>query len=299
MKHIFIINPKAGKKDETEEITRKVKSLLKEDEYEIYTTKSPLDATSFVKKRCEGTNEKLRFYACGGDGTLNEVANGAALKENVEITAYPSGSGNDFLKYFKDVNKFLDLEKLINGKTIECDLLSFNDKYILNIFNLGFDADVVIRMERYKHYPLVSGKVAYNLGVLVTVLKKTNNLLKVKIDGEEVFDGNAMLLTVSNAICYGGGYYCAPRAKIDDGLIDFCLVKKISKFTFAKMVNKYKKGLHLDDPKIQKVIVYKQGKVVEITGEKAFNYTRDGEVGSSNNIKIEMVHNALRFVIPE
>lgn len=299
MKHIFIINPTAGKKDSTEKVVKEIKGVLNEDEYIIYKTKAPLDATEYVKKMCEEIKEDVCFYACGGDGTLNEVANGAALCPNAYVTSYPIGSGNDFLKYFGDPKNFLDLKSLINGKRIAADILKFGDKYILNICNMGFDADVCIRMEKYKKLPLMSGKGAYNLGVLVTFLKKMNNKFKITIDDDEViFDDYSMLCTVSNGICYGGGYYCAPKALIDDGLIDVCIVKKISKFSMIKMIKKYKVGKHLEDPKFKDIIIYRTCKRVRIESEKPVNYSRDGEVGSSLNIYIELIPKGINFVIP-
>ena len=107
MKHIFVINPASGVKNRTQDIIDLVKQELKENEYLIYETKGTNDATLFVKKYIsEHPNEELRFYACGGDGTLNEVVNGAIGHENVEVTNYPIGSANDFLKYFDTLSCF-------------------------------------------------------------------------------------------------------------------------------------------------------------------------------------------------
>ena len=101
MKHIFVINPASGVKNRTEEITSLVKQVLSEEDYIIYETKGIGDAIIFVREFIVShPNDSLRFYACGGDGTLNEVVNGAIGYDNVEVTNYPIGSANDFLKYF-------------------------------------------------------------------------------------------------------------------------------------------------------------------------------------------------------
>ena len=103
MKHYFIINPVAGGKDRTEEISCTVKEAMKSaapnDAFEIYVTKGPMDASRAVKEKASG-GEELRIYACGGDGTLNECVNGAAGFENAAVTHYPTGTGNDFIKIF-------------------------------------------------------------------------------------------------------------------------------------------------------------------------------------------------------
>ena len=100
MKHIFVINPAAGAVDALEEIKKKVNSEAKGYDYEFYETKAPHDATEYIKSYCASHPEKVRFYACGGDGTLNEVVNGVVGFDNAEVGCIPSGSGNDFVKYY-------------------------------------------------------------------------------------------------------------------------------------------------------------------------------------------------------
>lgn len=297
MKHVFVINPAAGKKDITKKLKEKIYSILKEKDCDIHITQRPLDGKNYVKEYCEThQNDEIRFYSCGGDGTLNEVVNGAYGYKNVSIACYPSGSGNDFIKYFGKKEDFLKLENLVNGKAKEVDMLKLNDRFILNVFNLGFDANVAERMVNYKHLPLVSGKSAYILGIVVSFFHKLTTDMEVTVDGNIIYDGSGVLSAVSNAICYGGGFYCSPKAKVDDGLLDVIAVKKISRFKFLKFIKYYKKGTHLDEPKLKDLIVYKQGKVVRIKTTKPVNYAIDGEMGKSNDITISIVPKAIKFV---
>ena len=117
MKHVFIINPAAGKQDSTVEVAAAIRAVCVERglEYDILPTEYPKHAVELVKKKAvEYAGEAIRFYACGGDGTLNEVAAGAAGLANVSITHYPCGSGNDFIKLFGvDCQSFKKLENLI------------------------------------------------------------------------------------------------------------------------------------------------------------------------------------------
>jgi len=300
MKHLFVINPKAGKKDHTKDITAEIKKYLKEDQYDIHITTKTLEARDFVKNYCqEHQSEELRIYSCGGDGTLNEVTNGAFGYKNVSVACYPSGSGNDFIKYFGTAKHFLNIENLINGDTVDVDLMKHDDRYILNICNMGFDANVAIRRERFKRLPLFSGKGAYIAGVAVSLLSKLTHNFKVTIDDEIVHDGDGLLAAVANAICYGGGFYCAPRALVDDGLIDVCIVRKVSRIPFIKLIKFYKKGTHLDEPKLQRYIGYKKGKTVTVESEIPLNYAIDGELGVSKKITITIVPKSLKFVIPK
>lgn len=300
MKHIFIINPKAGKSDQTEKVKEAVKKELSEEEVVFYVTEGPLAARDFVIRYCkEHPEEEKRFYSCGGDGTLNEVANGAIGFPNTEIACLPIGSGNDFVKNFGKIADFRNLPELIKGRAVAIDAIRFNDHYLVNIFNLGLDADVCERMIRYKRLPLVSGKGAYILGLVVSFFSKFTQKMRIFVDGEEFFSGEATLCAAANGVCYGGGFYCAPQAKTDDGLMDILVVKKVSRIKFLKFVKKFKEGRHLDVPELKEYIFFRRGKVVEIEAEKPINCCFDGEITKDERIKIEILPKMLKFVVPE
>ncbi|MBQ2911916.1 MAG: acylglycerol kinase family protein, partial [Clostridia bacterium] len=109
MKHIFIVNPAAGGQDNTRKINEAVKKLASEKgfEYKIYISEHPKHSEEIVRKvMSEYKDETVRFYACGGDGTLNEVAQGVVDYDNVQLTNLPYGTGNDFIRIFKEDGEF-------------------------------------------------------------------------------------------------------------------------------------------------------------------------------------------------
>ena len=122
MYHLFIINPRAGKKRGTKQLEESIQSLGLPGE--LVHTKQAGDARRIARTMAE-LGEEIRIYACGGDGTLNEVVNGAAGFDNVAITNVPIGTGNDFLKIFgKDYKaRFLDLKALSEGPQAAMDLI--------------------------------------------------------------------------------------------------------------------------------------------------------------------------------
>lgn len=299
MKHIFIINPTAGVKNSFNLIKEEVEKLQDID-YVIYETKAKGDAISYVKNYLSNNSRELcRFYACGGDGTLFEVINGAVGFPNAEVSCVPIGSGNDFLKYFGNTEAFKNISDLVNGNTLCIDLLKINDTYVTNVFNIGFDSRVVVKQAKIKRWPLMTGKSAYNLSVFLSLFGKLSWKSKLYIDDELIYDGKMTLAAIANAKCYGGGYYCCPKALVDDGLLDVCFVKKVSVITFAKLVKKYKAGLHVDDPKIGKYLIYKQGRKVKLEIEKVLPYSADGEIEYTNNATLEIVDKCVKFVIPK
>ena len=299
MKYLFVINPAAGKKDRSRSIIEQIRALGNLENTEIYLTKGINDGRDFVHQYCLNHGDApLRIFSCGGDGTLNEVVNGAFGFNNVEIACYPSGSGNDFVKYFGEITDFLDFTQQINGKSMAVDLIRFNNRYAINIFNLGFDADAVVRMQKYKRWPLMSGKSSYIMGVLVSFLNKMGYQFTLTVDDLFLYEGKALLCAVANSICYGGGFYCAPHAKIDDGIIDVILVKKISRFAFIRMISTYKAGRHLETPKVAENIVYGQGKKVVIKCSQPLNFSIDGEMGKADTLSLEVVPKAIKFIVP-
>lgn len=299
MKHIFIINPKAGGKDSSDKIVNLIKQYEGKIDYYIYITKAIKDAYRYAKEFCENNQGELRFYACGGDGTLNEVINGVFGYPNVSVTNFPSGSGNDFIKYFDKRERFANLDNLINGEETQTDLLKVNDRYVVNVCNLGFDATVADNFYKFRAKPLVRGKSAYRLSVFYSLLFKMKYKCKLEIEDEIIHDGDVLLCAVANGFCYGGGYKCAPDAKVDDGLMDIILVESLSRFKFVKMIGKYKKGLHLQEPKVSKYIKYHKTKKAKISSNEDIVYVVDGEVLKSKELNLEVVEKAINFVRPK
>ncbi len=298
MKHIFIINPKSGKKDSTQYIKNYLQENFCDLNYEIYNTKHVGDAIDFVKTKCENKTEPITFYACGGDGTLNEVANGVMGYDDVYFTVYPCGSGNDFVKVFGKENHFKDLSKLINGKSRSIDILEVNGRYSLNMVNLGFDGAVAYNMIKFKRWPLVTGKGAYNIALIYSLIFKMKHKCKIYIDDKEVFDGKMLLTAVGNGLCCGGGYYCLPKANVEDGLIDIVYVKTISRFKFIGLVGKYKDGSYLGDPKYDKYMKYANCKKVKLVAQKPIAYSIDGECFMEKDINIKIHQSAINFIVP-
>ena len=302
MKHIFIYNPIAGKdcRAAVSVLQEKMKAHDGEIDYEFYPTKAPGDATVYVRYRCQETpDEQLRFYACGGDGTANEVLHGLIGFENASMTCYPCGSGNDYVKYYGGAEKFLDIEALLAGEEHRVDVMRMGHRYAINVINFGFDTAVARTMSQVRHKKLIGGKNAYTTGIVKALFTAMKNKCVVAVDGEVLDPAGKMLLcTVSNGKYVGGAYCCAPRSENDDGLLEVCLVKPLSRLKLVNLINVYKNGLHLEDERFKDLIVYRRGKKVEVKAAEGFGYTLDGEIVENGNVEIEICPGAVRFVVP-
>ena len=298
MKHIFVVNPAAGTTDATEKIRQTLSAYDGKLDYEIYVTRGEKDATAFVKSRVSEGGE-LRFYACGGDGTINEVASGLVGAENASLAVYPVGSGNDFIKYYGTREDFLDLDSLIDGVEEPIDVIRVGDRYSINVCNFGFDTTVAQTMIAVKHKKIIGGKRAYVTGVATAVIKAMRNKCEVYADGEKLNDGTMLLCTVANGRYVGGAFCCAPRSDNADGMLDVCLIKPISRFKFVKILPVYTDGKHLDDERFRDCIVYRRAKQVEVVAPEGFCISLDGEIVANNRFTAEVMAGALQFVVPK
>ncbi len=300
MKHIFIVNPVAGKVDKSDTVRIMVENLNVDIEYQIYCTKAPGDATRFVKKMCE-TGEEIRFYACGGDGTLNEVASGTVGFDNASVTVLPCGSGNDFIKYYGTKEDFLNINDLVNGAQTKIDVIKVCGRYAINAVHFGLDTAVLKTMLKVRRKKIIGGKNAYNTGVVTALINGMKTKCIITADGEKIGNDCILLCTIANGKYVGGKYKCAPRSLNDDGFMELCHVKPISRFNFLRLMGTYEKGKHLDDKRFIKYISYKRCKSVEIKAEpnSDFCISIDGELTYSNDIKVEIVEKAINFVIPQ
>ena len=300
MKNYFIINPAAGNGKKIKALTERIESACKSRgaEFEIYLTQKIGDATEFVKGKCKSAAENLRFFACGGDGTVNEVASGAAECELAAVGVVPAGTGNDFLRCFDTPEAFSDIEAQLDSTEERVDLVSCGDRYMLNMINTGFDCEVAARASELKRLPGVSSSLAYILGVVVKLIQKPGVSFSVSLDGKKYEDKELLLATVSNGRYCGGGFKSSPRARLADGVLDVCFIKNISRGKFVSIVSKYRSGEYLDMEKLQSIIEYHRAKRVDFKFKEPQNVCIDGEIIKTDALSINVIPKKLRVLIP-
>ena len=156
----------------------------------------------------------LRFYACGGDGTLNEVVSGMVGYPLSEVTCLPVGSGNDYVKYYGGKDLFLDLQRLVDGDVTEVDVIRVNDSYAVNVCNFGFDAMVCKTMMEVRRKPIIGGRNAYTTGIVKALIKGRRTTCRIRVDDKEVHNGDMLLCTMGNGRYVGGAYQCSPLSEM-------------------------------------------------------------------------------------
>lgn len=298
VRHVFIINPAAGKSDRSAELKEMIRQAAgkRGEEYEIFLTERPGHAREIAAEQCRRYPEKtVRIYACGGDGTLNEVVNGAARCENAAVTSYPSGSGNDFIRLFgADASAFADIGRLLEGSEREIDFIESEYGTSVNILSVGLDARVAEGGAKYKRLPLVNGHGAYMLSALEHIIRGMHRRYNIEVDGVDL-SGKYCMIVAANGQYYGGGFNPVPDADICDGLMDVLLVKAMSRLSAAKVIGAYKRGGYKELPQY---IEHIRARELTVCADSPMAINFDGEILRAGRISMRVAAKKLRFIVP-
>ncbi len=305
MNYVFVVNPVAGKGGRADSLACEIRDFFagREENLCIYFSKSPGDATRFVKEYPLSNGEETCFVACGGDGTFYEVVNGAFGRSGVSFAVYPCGSGNDFIKTSGGKKEdYLKFENLINSKIKIFDAIDCNGKICSNLCDIGIDSIVCDRMNRYKKIPGVSGEMAYNISTAVTLsacaFRKSGYPMSITFNDGEKLSGRFMLSVFGNGKVYGGSYHPVPEAELDDGYIDFCAVNEIGLLRLANVIGIYKAGKHAGNPKFNDILHMRRCTSAHIESPAELTVSVDGEIFRSQNIDIKIIPSSLPFHVP-
>lgn len=295
MKHLFVVNPKAGKGRAYDILRSRLKESvgISDLDYEVYITKSKEDMAEYCKKYAE-TGEKVRFYACGGDGTVYDLVNVIYGYKNAEFAVVPLGSGNDFIRIFGTRDDFLNLDAQVNGTPIKIDAIKCGDRIAVNQCSMGMDAEICAKQYDFKKIPLLRGDRAYTAALAYCAVVKRVNKFTITIDDNRPISGEFLFTVCGNSRYYGGGYRATPYALPDDGLLDFSIIDTLSLPGMLTKVGGYKKGKHYN----WKQTLYVRGKKMTIHSDEPAALNIDGEVDVVNDCTFEILPKEFTFIVP-
>ncbi|MGI8755818.1 MAG: diacylglycerol/lipid kinase family protein [Acidimicrobiales bacterium] len=279
-------------------------------------------SVAFTKKSGDGIELAKRgaasgrkfIIACGGDGTINEVANGILQTgEDVELGIFPSGTGGDFRRTLGMPAGAREVAKSLRDgdtKTIDVGKVTFFNhqnkqvsRYFLNVSSFGLSASINERVKStnfFKWLPgnTLSGKSNFAFSTLQEVLETEFMTIHVKIDDKEEKTLNTINFCVANARFFGGGMKIAPDAKINDGFFDIINIGDIK--TAKILLNAYKlyNGSHLDLDEVKSTLA-KRIEISPFDKNQAIFIETDGELPGKLPAVYEIVPNALKIRVPK
>ncbi len=293
MKVRFIVNPTAGGLSRVEELTNSIRRVLGAEDgfFEIKVTTGKGVADIYVREAMRDHYDII--VACGGDGTVNEVAS-ALVGSNAKLGVIPYGSGNALaLALGIPLESDAAIAKIKEGKCIEIDAGVLCNRYFFSTAGFGFDA---LLAKKYNDGAL-SSKVR---GILPYVPIAVKEFYRYKPESVEVVIGNRhievvpFILTVANVDRFGGNAIIAPDAKPNDGLLDLVIVPEVGLKNSYKLTNKLMTG------KIDSFTGYQcvRAEKIEVRRESSAMVHADGEPFEwQGNILVNVERSALKILI--
>jgi YegS/Rv2252/BmrU family lipid kinase len=237
----------------------------------------------------------------GGDGSVNELVNGIADADGVEIAVLPRGTGYDFVRTF-GIPRDLDtaIEIALNGATREIDvgLVTYRTwagadarAYFANVASAGISGAIAQRANDTSK--ALGGKISYYWATLAVFARWKTGEMRVTVDNE-TRTGKMIDAMVANGRFLGGGMMMLPEAEPDDGLFDVLLIGDVTKRDLAFTLPKSYRGKHLPHPRLEVL----RGRVVTIDADEPLPLELDGEQPGTTPARFEVVPHALRLRVP-
>jgi diacylglycerol kinase (ATP) len=258
-------------------------------------TSVPGEATSIVRDAYARGYRK--FIAVGGDGTSFEVVNGLfpAMGEAPTLAFLPLGTGNSFLRDFSDRGVEYAMESLLAGRSQPCDVLRLTHKdgviHYINLLSMGFSADVAtLRARRFSRW----GELGYQSSIFICLARFRRRPFPLRVDGEEKIDRRPCLfLTFSNSKFTGGTMMIAPKAEVNDGLIEYVRWGPIGRLGLIRNLPTLYDGTHINHPLAER----RSAKRIDFSLDAPVDVMVDGEVITLHCQTLDVLPSALNVVV--
>ena len=265
-------------------------------EVKVAATRAPGQATEIAREAYE--RGVRNFIAVGGDGTSYEVVNGlypqALAGERPTLAFLPLGTGNSFLRDFSDRGVEYAIESILAQRGRPCDVMRLRHRtgviHYINLLSMGFSADVAtLRARRFSAW----GEAGYFTSIFLTLARFNRRPFPVRVEGEEGFDSrHCLFLTFSNSKFTGGTMMIAPKAAIDDGLVEYVRWGPIGRLGLIRNLPGLYDGTHIEHPLAER----KTARRVEFKLDAPVDVMVDGEVLTLHCEELDVLPGALNVV---
>ncbi|KNF09489.1 diacylglycerol kinase DagK [Gottschalkia purinilytica] len=294
MRKVKIINNPSAGRNIVQKRLDSICKILMDSGYIIgkYSTKGKNDAMNETIKSCKEDWDII--IACGGDGTINEVATGIVKGgRKIPVAILPAGTVNDFANYMKlpkSPKKFCEM--IIKENTIDVDLGRINDKYFVNVAAGGLLTNVAHEVP--VEAKTILGRIAYYIEGMKQMPRQMFKGINIKVESEEYTSEEEILLfLLTNSSSIGGFKKLAPKAQVEDGLLDCIIIRKSEiQDVFSIFINLLK-GEHINHPNVK----YFKTKKVIINSDQEVQIDIDGEFGGKLPATIEVLPGSFRILV--
>ncbi|MBP3398862.1 MAG: diacylglycerol kinase family lipid kinase [Erysipelotrichaceae bacterium] len=290
MKYVFLVNPFSGKK-QGKAAAEIIYKCCKERnlDYQIIMTEYPNHATELAQTY---SNADTVIFSVGGDGTALETAKG--IKDGT-MAILPCGTGNDYYKMIAPYHSLEEtLNKTLDGKIVQVDLGETHRGTFLNCLSLGLDAQVNhIVSNKMRNNPL-PGSIKYVIAAFRELLRPVQPQITLIADGEKI-EQTVTLAAVMLGNCYGGGFHPTPRADLQDGMFDLCIVQALPRRRMLQLILKYKAGKHEHLKEVQML----KAKEVTIISKEPVIFQYDGESFIDTQVTMKCHTHRIQMLVPK
>jgi len=296
---LLIVNPISGKKA-AKKILPTVVSEFEKNQLQIKIIES--EYKGHIESILNTYSIEDYYFCCiiGGDGSFHEAVNGLMKRSDnlkVPLCLVPAGSGNSLARDLGILDLKIAINSIINGKKLSVDISKIdcdNQRiYTFNIAGWGMVATVGINAERFRWL----GTSRYTiLSIFEIIFKKTNSANIVYYDKDNKkheLNDNFMFAVLCNTIHTGKGMKIAPKAKLNDGLIDLVLIKDASRLKLLRLMSKLFSGKHIYDD----IVEYVQLSKFELKTHVTSQLNIDGEIKGSAPFELSVIPQAIEIII--
>jgi diacylglycerol kinase (ATP) len=239
-----------------------------------------------------------KFIAVGGDGTSYEVVNGlfpSQTGDPATLGFLPLGTGNSFLRDFSDRGVEFAIEALLARRSSPCDVLRLTHQsgvlHYINLLSMGFSADVAtLRARRFSGW----GEIGYQSSIFICLARFRRRPFPLRVNGEAELDRRPCLfLTFSNSKFTGGTMMIAPKAEVNDGLIEYVRWGPIGRLGLIRNLPTLYDGTHINHPLAER----RPAKRVDFQFDAPVDVMVDGEVLTLNCQSLDVLPAALNVVV--
>lgn len=297
-----ILNPASAGGETAKRQNRIVNAIEQHfgSDYSLFVTQKAFEACGAAKKALLNGCELI--LAVGGDGTLQEVvngffANGHLVNPRCQLGFISSGTGQGFAQSVGLPQSSEDQIELIrnsNSRMVDVGRVSFTNangersrRYFINECQLGIGGEVVKRVRQ--DHKMLGGTLAFGLMSIKTVFQHRNQQMRIVLGGDRRISGNFTGIVVANGAYTGGGMNLAPRARVDDSLLDVVVMHDLTISQRLRTFSKIYSGRHIELPYLS----YHQVRSLTIDSDQSVSVEADGELLGTTPCTIEILPSIL------